>query len=410
MEPIKIYLDQKDFSKLGRALSGDNRHKHDIDTYNYLLDLVSTGRIKIFFSFIHVVEALRYDKEKIDLLKPYCHAVDSLTQGHCLRQLSELLKHEIEIFLTNAFGIEKKNNNYPFGKGIDALSFPRDFFLKFSEGFKERLYIDVNEQLITREEKREFKKSLKNKKKFKRYFNSPAFNFEKRFNEEFPGFMISNEELTELIWGNPRLEKELSTRCWENLDTFNNLIMHYSQGNYGLKKLGFCYDSVSEQICNVMEEFQILRSKIKKQHRPQFDKMLDVIDNAIVNYINSLEEPITSFCNENKLDPIKAKQTILESSITEIPCLNSFKTFSIEYMKAHRGDRQPSLSDYRDTLHLVHIPYVDVYSTDKFFAEVTRKKSKNFNTIVVNSFSQLKDAIELKLKSTAYDGVRSENE
>lgn len=89
MQPIKIYLDQKDYSRIGRGISGDSRYQEDFEIYKLLLCLVNSGKVRIYFSNLHAIEALRYQREKIELLKPYCMVIDTLTQGHCIKHLKK---------------------------------------------------------------------------------------------------------------------------------------------------------------------------------------------------------------------------------------------------------------------------------------------------------------------------------
>ncbi len=77
--PIKIYLDQKDYSRIAKGLAGNHKYTLDLSVYHFLIDLVNSGKIRIYFSWCHFIEALKYEQE-IDMLKPYCRVIDTLTR------------------------------------------------------------------------------------------------------------------------------------------------------------------------------------------------------------------------------------------------------------------------------------------------------------------------------------------
>ena len=80
----KIYLDQKDYSKIARGMTGISDYQRDVEIYNELLKKVNSSEIRIYFSFCHMIEALKYHIEGSTFLDNYCEVIDSLTRGHCL--------------------------------------------------------------------------------------------------------------------------------------------------------------------------------------------------------------------------------------------------------------------------------------------------------------------------------------
>ena len=83
-ESINIYLDQKDYSRIARGLYGEESYKPYIAIYNYLKNLSDSGRIKIFFSWTHIIESLRYHDLTSELWRIHCNVVDTLTKGNCI--------------------------------------------------------------------------------------------------------------------------------------------------------------------------------------------------------------------------------------------------------------------------------------------------------------------------------------
>ena len=100
-ESINIYLDQKDYSRIARGLYGEESYKPYIAIYNYLKNLSDSGRIKIFFSWTHIIESLRYHDLTSELWRIHCNVVDTLTKGNCIIFPAYLEERELELFLSD---------------------------------------------------------------------------------------------------------------------------------------------------------------------------------------------------------------------------------------------------------------------------------------------------------------------
>ena len=169
-EPIKIYLDQKDYSRIGRGLLGNVQYNNDVNVYHFLIDLLNSNKIIIYYSACHAVETLKYDREKINLLKPYCKTIDSLTQGHCIKWRIKILELELELFLSRVFGFETTiKDDYPYGKFIDAFPFSDRIFSGFGLGMKEAIKAKFQNASIPRWQKRKLLKLLDKPKEFKKF-------------------------------------------------------------------------------------------------------------------------------------------------------------------------------------------------------------------------------------------------
>ncbi len=122
MEIVRVYLDQKDFSRIGKGLAGNPLCREDVEVFRWLLDFVRAGRVRVYFSWCHAVETLRYDEDKIDVLEPYCEAIDSLTQGHCICWPVTILQLETTLWLAREFDVTHSvPADYPYGKTVDAF-------------------------------------------------------------------------------------------------------------------------------------------------------------------------------------------------------------------------------------------------------------------------------------------------
>lgn len=447
--PIKIYLDQKDYSRIGKGLSGNHECAKDLEVYHFLMNLVNSDKIRIYFSWCHYIEALRYDEQKIDLLIPYCQVIDSLTKGYCIKWVDELEKSELELFLSRQFGfIPSITNDYPYGIFIDAFSLANDLVSDFQKecnltevkiGIKRRflsILSEVQEQFkqfdnpeflkqvikqtsgenlletvklpgfdfsISKEELIDLlfgnlqnqesliKKFLDNDTSIKEVFKQlPRENIHS-VSKLLPGFDLSKEEVSELLFGNLQTQKDLIKRCLNKVVSFENFVLKYSKLFPQVKKMGdFCKDIPVDFIRGIIS-MQAMYDTYRLNE--------NIIYNDLIhNYVEYLNDNLNDICDKHNLNKEVSKAFLIKSKLKEIPSINSILTFAIEYYKRHKGNldigRKPSQSDIMDLHHIRNLPYIDIYSTDNFFGEIAKRKSKEFGTLVVTSLTELKNVLE----------------
>src|ERR1700675_3213258 len=121
--PLRVYLDQKDFGRIADALCRGDDLCPDVVAYERLRHLVSAGRARVYFSFVHVVEALRFGDVRSPVASTYCDVVDTLTEGHCIRFVSHLPRAELALALGELFGFqpEYRRDSYAYGRYAEGV-------------------------------------------------------------------------------------------------------------------------------------------------------------------------------------------------------------------------------------------------------------------------------------------------
>lgn len=107
---------------------------------------------------------------------------------------------------------------------------------------------------------------------------------------------------------------------------------------------------------------------------------------------------VSAFCEEHGIGVEVARQRLVVSGLSAIPSFRAAVTFGVEYYKRHRGQaghaRAPKPSDFWDIRHVMCLPYVDVYSTDAFFAGLVKRPAKSqFNTTVVTTAREMVEVL-----------------
>ena len=189
------------------------------------MNLVNSDKIRIYFSWCHYIEALRYDEQKIDLLIPYCQVIDSLTKGYCIKWVDELEKSELELFLSRQFGfIPSITNDYPYGKFIDAFSLANDIVSDFQKNFNLDVKMYIKKHLLNfLSESRELFKQFDNhefiKQVTKQKFGNPS------------GFDFSEEELIILLFGNPKDQEMLIEKLLDKKEFLKSWFGYHKKAN-----------------------------------------------------------------------------------------------------------------------------------------------------------------------------------
>jgi hypothetical protein len=123
MQPIRVYLDHKDYIRITGGLRGSIDCRVDAEIYTLLRQLVEEEKITIYFSWVHICEALKYEGKDLEILEQYCEVIETLTRGNCLLSPLDLRKRELELFLSGEFNFATLLNreNLAYGKYSDAL-------------------------------------------------------------------------------------------------------------------------------------------------------------------------------------------------------------------------------------------------------------------------------------------------
>jgi hypothetical protein len=113
------------------------------------------------------------------------------------------------------------------------------------------------------------------------------------------------------------------------------------------------------------------------------------------------EDAINSYQGQSKnATYIRSRKQECLTKCNDIPSIRVLEQVGVEYAIYHAlKDRSRNLkeSDGGDILHALYIPFVDIYRTDSFMADLVAPVGKGFNTTIVRKTSDLIPAIEDQL-------------
>ncbi len=392
----RIYLDQKDYSRIAKGLLGDSHFTEDLGAYQFLISLVDSHKLLIYSSWCHLFEALKYDEEKIDLLNPYCDAIDTLTQGNCIIWPETIEKRELELFFARHFGFtsEVSDNDCPYGKPKDLI-FVGDVFEQIFDA-KESLINNLRKELdssfLLGKEKRYILKKLSRPKRLRELLEKLPEENLKPLYKQFPGFekTFTKDRIIDFLLSSTKEKAIFFEDAIQTAFTFRNLVIHYSRIFPQLKKAVHCFDASSTQIRSTIRMNQVLYDVFGKHAINEVKFSNDLVN----RFADNLNEEIIGLANKFKFPINEAKKLLVKTKFEHIPSISSIIFFIIEYYKRHKGTykrgRNPLESDVMDLHHLRNFPYVNYYVTDRFFADIAKKGEVLFKTKVFLNLSELR--------------------
>lgn len=393
----QIYLDQKDYGRIALGLLGNEKYKPDLHVYEYLLSLVRSGNIKIYFSWCHLNEGLKWYGNS-ELLNAYCEVVDNLTQGDCVILPSYLERRELELFLANEYGFatDLSQDTYAYGRDKDAVFIDEDFGISIAEEFIEEIKRNIrNDSQLRGQQKKYILRKLEKKKNQRKLLESLPDSVLEITSLAFPGAdKINKMEFIELITGSKIMRRKLLDKFFSGFFTFKNLILSYRKRFPQLEHIGQMFDEDSKKLSKLIKSLQILQTYLNKQPFAEED-----LESDLTNlYVMKLDKNISELGKKYDFSPEHASHLLIKSKLEPIPSLRSIVLFVVEYYAKNKGDvnhaRNPLDSDLMDLQHLNFIPYVDYFLTDRFFKEVASRPSSQFNTLVFRNLSALKEHLE----------------
>jgi hypothetical protein len=391
----RIYLDQKDYSRIARGLLGDPHFKEDLEAYQFLIPFVDSHKLLIYSSWCHLFEALKYNEEKIDLLNPYCDAIDTLTEGNCIIWPETIEKRELELFFARHFGFtsEVSDKDYPYGNPKDLI-FVGDTFgpiFDSKESLINNLKKELDRSFLLGKEKRFILKKLSKPKRLRELLEKlPEENLRPLY-KQFPGFekTFTKNVIIDFLLSSPKEKSIFFEDAIQTAFTFKNLIIHYSRIFPQLKEAVHCFDASSTQIRSTLRMNQVLYDVFGKHAINEVKTSKDLVN----GFADNFNEEIIGLANKFKFPINEARKLLLKTKFEGIPSVKSTIFFIIEYYKKHKGTykkgRNPLESDIMDLHHLRNFPYVDFYVTDRFFADIAKKGEGLFKTKVFLNLSEL---------------------
>lgn len=220
----------------------------------------------------------------------------------------------------------------------------------------------------------------------------------KEFNEDLSTF-LDRDAFLNFVLGTPAQKTKVINEYFDHISKFKKLITIYSQAFPELKKIGEFPNETFQKLNPLIHTSQILHDLFSGPVVDPSEVKADLIN----KFLKYLKPCINKYAKKYTFSRKEAEQILYEADLKPIPSSCSAILFCVEYVRRHIGStkrgRKPRQSDIMDLHNLRNIPYVDIYVTDAFFADIAKEIApKTFGTKIVRNLCQLEDFLRNNLK------------
>lgn len=379
---IRVYLDQKDYINISKGLLGDNNFEKDVECYKFLLPLVKNGRIRIFYSWAHISETLKYADKLTDVLKMRCEVFDNLTNGHCLLQIQNIILAEIKNYLFTEFksdgSLVVSPDKYPFGTGSDCIEFDMDFRALRTKMSPSQIKNIKNRVLLR--SKKELSKILPNSDTLSKKDIIKLLTYDEKMIKKYFDNILSFKPLFLKYRALAVQDLNINKMPIERSSQFFDIMNDYRD------RVILGYDIIEEQ--DTQSAKQQIKSKLIKKQNELVEQLLQSISDYYKNTISVYISTFLQFHNINQSDALNRLD-----DFSHICGVQFYKDLLKEYLNRNgafsKNPRSLDLNDYFDIEHLRNLPYVDYYVTERYFGDIAEKIAGNYNTIVFKNLHSM---------------------
>ncbi len=359
MDPIRVYLDHKDYANITKGLRGDPQHAVDAAHYRTVHGLVGAGRLRCYFSAVHLVEAIRSSDDAY--LERYSDVIDSLTEGHCLIFRDELERREVARFIASESGLPSRfeQPELAFGRGFEAFLDPSPVLSSMFEAWSEEIQRSAAEGMGPRSLNRKQRRALaarQPKSAAKRSLprdpdadGLPAPVREKLRDPSFVKRLATGSPDTRL-----RLVRELTNRAM----SFSSILPYYKTLMPDLGELGTVVDGSARRLMQAIHD-----------HRGTDDFDVAHLRPRLIAAV-AHELATTRLGADGGMTAEALEAALIAKELHGILYWEAALILYLNYLRTNTGSSTRALdeSDLRDLFHISYAPYVDYLVTDRYFA------------------------------------------
>jgi len=402
MTPLLVYLDSSDFSTFASAEPGSKAS----NTFHALLKLRDSGKVKIPYSYPHIAEAapVKQDASKYARARGQC--IEALCLGHVVIEPRLLLDAEV---MAIDSGIPLDRGSVYSDDGRWWPAFPvEDEYVDFNprEIFR---HVATAKGLTGVARANQLRLWLSNtghplpagRKILEQFWPECIAELQRKcpLNEHglntlrgvFFGHSTQNDSFKIIIESSlqsPALVMEWFAQDWQSL----------SPGTSWLRRSG-------ETICKVINDGVTAAQGLRDQ------QILSGVEPDVVARMeievrsNSAESIATMLFNASRK---KNQSTNPETGLPEhwrtlAPALETLASVASEILwraiELSNRTRKPTRSDFGDMLHLLYLPYVDVFRADGAMADIIKHSGSPLGGRIVQRQDDLIEVIEGLLES-----------
>ena len=369
--PLLVYLDSSDISNLSNPES--LKDNDVLLARQKLLAWIKSGDIVVRYSLAHIMEALPISKEAAELGKLRIELIKLLCGD-------KVFLDPITIFLNELNGTPLES----------VLNDSGCWFPAMDELWSEETD-KPGDPPKNRSERRRAKSLAK-----KNYFiasNPEAV----KFVQEFP---IKKSAVLDMIFGSGS-QNPIGKAIQSSTKDLDFLFKWYMSNWDGSTAFTLATRKAGEEFSGILAEGS-------KQVKEEYEKLVQ--EKNELAYINEQLGTLARKIAEQAPREIVAALTegslppTVEANFETLPSVTSFSNVGAQIFLASvastKNARKPRRSDFGDLIHVIYLPYVDVFSADGATSDYIRKANVKTNAAIVTGLPALITKIQSVLSSS----------
>lgn len=393
--PLQVYLDSSDFSNLSNPNKRDP-NLQQID--NALICYQKSGLIEVRFSYAHIMEAAPTEADYLNSAAKRLSYIKKICGPKCMVSPIDLIRMElINITSTSTSGkIDAyKNDSHWFPDLPDKLfeiDTPESLILEEIQS------MNLGRQASRKAKKQYLRSSGGLTEKARKLLDAASDGFVNEVTEKYPINDYAANVLYKYITGKGNRESALRafTSSIADLDSFglwyekqwdqvNPLFCFLREIGSGLTSKMINASQTLADINDNLADSGYSKDKINSENKKNFELILS---KSYRNMCINLSQKFNDDLNGQDFFTINHDRT-------GIYCVSQVMMrilWSICF-----SSRKPLESDLGDLMHILYLPYVDIFRADTFTASKIKDSKLNFDVTVVDKLAGLIDSIESKL-------------
>lgn len=395
LEPIQVYLDSSDYSKLSdanRALSDG-----EINALKWIQDAVSRGDIEVRYSIVHVIEACHRDVSSKQMAMARAALMKELSGDKVLLPFTEVVASEVEPReVRRGSGVARDDHGrwYPaINIGVEIRSNVRSLVSKefMERGANRALRRAARGHLAKQSRRRALVDSVLRDQTGLESL-CVVYGVPRRLAKTDIFKQMLDEDMSEMA-----IRKRVLSELFDVTHFVNDYIDRF-EGTTLIRNVA--YKIGSQLVASVMslrESLRVLRIQDVKDAQSTIESAKEAWR---AQFSRFPQEIVKRICEKQESEHGKGStdRSGYHPGLDVMADL-MYVWFSDAMGSGQAIGRQPTASDAGDLMHAFYAPYVDIWRGDRYASAIVKRVLRPGHTLVVSKIEDIPDAYRVARKS-----------